>query len=427
MKDVSGRVFELQEAAYALFRRDAAGIVEADPDRLIPGGGIDAAGWKVLDSGKPDGLDLRLVGYSAIKLDKNREVGDLVAVERPNAATRLFLVWVPSSVVADLRVRPAPDRLHFHILYHPPTWESCYVRTPYWDGVCPSWAPIRNEERDVCVPDMDQKPLYVRLGLRYLSRYSLAVPQHLVAQAGRKPRMIYVTPVADSRDFPDLVSPVGILSALREIADFLVSRHTKGAVTSFPGVVGNVVLSGYSRSGTHLAAVMARLSPGDAFFSKNLTQVIAFDINLGDNQQQREAVFNPLWDSLFRWKSSINRKARVSLYTAYRYHADYMLRNSRGTMEARTSVDLDKVGWTDEGLRKARGSPRGEGIEAYDSDASLALVHLPPTFPSVYLGAVANPRGYVPKPAGNGHSWYLKALMSHALAHGDPATFGPPR
>jgi hypothetical protein len=140
MRDVSEQVFELQEPGYALFRRDKAGV-SADPDRLIPGSMIDAAGWRVLDPGKPDGLDLRSVNYSAIKLDKNQEVGDLVAVERPNAATRLFFVWVPSSVVSDLRDGAVLDRLHFHLLYHPPTWESCYVRTPYWDGVCPNWAP----------------------------------------------------------------------------------------------------------------------------------------------------------------------------------------------------------------------------------------------------------------------------------------------
>src|SRR4051812_39781730 len=133
LNDVSDRVFALQEPGYELFRRERSGIVSADPDRLIPGSGIDAAGWTVLDASRPDGLNLRFVDYSSIKLDKQREVGDLVAVERPNAVTRLFFVWVPSTVVADMRSSSMPDRLHFHLLYHPPTWESCYVRTPYWD------------------------------------------------------------------------------------------------------------------------------------------------------------------------------------------------------------------------------------------------------------------------------------------------------
>ncbi len=425
--DVSERVFQLQEAGYALFQRDATGRVSADPERIIPGTGINAAGRNVLDSTKPDGLNLSFIDYSAIKLDKRQEAGDLVAVERTDAATRLFFVWVPSTVIADMRSGNMPSALHFHILYHPPTWESCYVRTPYWDGRCPRWTPTYDREKDVCVPDMDKQPIYVRLGLRYASQYSLAVPHHLVAQTGRHPRVIYIAPVASNRDFADLQSSRGILSALGEIADFLSGRETNGKATKYSGAIGQVTVSGYSRSGTHLAALMRQLSSRDPFFINNLTQVNAFDINLGNNQGEREASFNPLCDALFRWKSSVNKKARICIYTAYRYHADYVLRGSRGTLSSPTRVDLDSVKWTNEALRNAQGTPRGQGLEAYNSDGSVALVHLPSTFANVYLGPVRNARGYIPVPNGNGHNWFLRALMSHALAHGDPAGFGSSR
>jgi hypothetical protein len=49
LTDVRERVFKLQEPEYALFFRDAAGSVRADPNLLIPNAGIQAAGWRILD------------------------------------------------------------------------------------------------------------------------------------------------------------------------------------------------------------------------------------------------------------------------------------------------------------------------------------------------------------------------------------------
>jgi len=96
-------------------------------------------------------------------------------------------------------------------------------------------------------------------------------------------------------------------------------------------------------------------------------------------------------------------------------------------MSVINNFNLEAPKWTDEGLRKEHGQPRGEAMEAYNSDASLSLVHLPVAFANVYLGKVANPRGYRPMPIGNGHNWFLRALMTHAVGHADPAMFGPPR
>jgi hypothetical protein len=425
--DVSSRVTAAQEKGYELFRPGPSGTPRADPEAVLPGAGIEAAGWKALDPTKLDGLNVGLVKYADIRLDKTREVGELFAAERTSGSTKFFFIWVPRPVVSAIRSGHPPSELQFHVLFHPPTWESCYVRTPYWDGTCPNWRPNIEAERDVCVADMDKQPIYVRLGLRYTNQYSRAIAQHLVALRSREPLIVYITPVATAHDFADIVKTSALLALLRDVANFITARITDGKQNEYSGALGKLMLSGYSRSGTRLAAIMNQLSPSDVFFSRHLSQINAFDINLGDTQSEKEAAFNPLWDRLVQWKASMNRNARACIYTAYRYHADHVLRNSRGAMSLVSKFNLEAPGWTDEGLRKERGQPRGEAMEAYDSDASLSLIHLPVGFASVYLGAVANPRGYRPMPPGNGHNWFLRALMTHAVAHADPAMFGPPR
>jgi hypothetical protein len=132
-------------------RLDPSGAAKADPERLIPGAEIEAAGWRVLDPTKPDGLNIGAVKYADIKLDKNREAGELFAVERTSGTTKFFFIWVSRPVVSAIRSGNPPSALHFHVLFHPPTWESCYVRTPYWHGTCPNWHPAIEAERDVCV------------------------------------------------------------------------------------------------------------------------------------------------------------------------------------------------------------------------------------------------------------------------------------
>jgi hypothetical protein len=266
LTDVSSRVLSLQEAGYELFLSNSLGLAKADPEKILPGVGVEAAGWHVLDASKKDGLNVDLVKYSDIKLDKNREVGELFAAERGSGATRLFFVWVPRPVAHAILAGNALLTLHFHLLFHPPTWETCYKRTPYWQGTCLDWRPVVDAERDVCVADMDKKPLYVRLGLRYVSQYSRAIPQHLIALRGREPLMVFVAPVSDSRDFVDIVATSSLLALFRDTANFITSMITKGKQTEFAGAIGKVIVSGYSRSGTRLTAIMSQMSSSDLFF-----------------------------------------------------------------------------------------------------------------------------------------------------------------
>ena len=346
LTDVSDGVFALQEQGFELFSKDSSGAVGADPNKVVPDAGIQAAEWRVLDPQKPDGLSVGWVDYKSIKLDKVREAGELFAVDRTNGSPRLYLVWASRAIAAMIR-QGGSDPLNFHVLFHPPTWESCYKRTPYWNGVCSNWHPVADNEKDVCVQNMDQKPLYVRLGLRYCSQYSLAIPQHLIAVRGREPLVIYVTPVSDFHDFPDLVQTSTMLGILQEIADFLTAKVTAGKQTQYPGTVGKIILSGYSRSGTRLVSIMNSLSGKDVFFSKHLSQINAFDINLGNNQAEREAAFNPLWNQIVRWKLGgggnppVNRDGRVCVYTAYRYHANYVLGHSQGGIGPPTTLNLE--------------------------------------------------------------------------------------
>lgn len=431
MKDVSSVILPIQEEWVKVFVPGPGGTPVPDPARLVPGDRTDAAGWHVLDPKAKDGVTVTPVKYADVHLDPVKESGRFWALERDRGATRLFFVWAPPALLTEL-AGPTAANLDVHVLFHPPTYETCYRNTPYWQGSCKDWRGAG------CTSDMQSEHLYVRLGLRYAAVDFHAIAHHLIALRGRRPRMAYVVPVADIGNFADLMRPDRLMEVLGEIASFLRTAVLPGSQAQDQGPVGKVMLSAYSRSGTRLLGkggkegLLSDLDGHREFFSRHLTQINAFDINLGDTPKERMTTFAPLWADLLRWRTR-NRAARAYFYTAYADHLAHMLTAKPGLFSERQEVNLEEVPWSDETLRGTPGVLRGRGVEAYGGDATLGVVHLPTTFFQLYIrngpdpkDIIGNPRG-IAYPPGHGHGWFLRSLLSHALGHADPGLFAGPR
>jgi hypothetical protein len=112
LTDVGSKVFVAQERGYELFKLDSAGKAVGDPERLLPGEEIEAAGWHILDPGKPDGLNYGPVKYADIRVDKSREAGALFAAERDSGKTTLFFVWLNRPIVSAIRSGRPSQAMH---------------------------------------------------------------------------------------------------------------------------------------------------------------------------------------------------------------------------------------------------------------------------------------------------------------------------
>ncbi|MEW9556338.1 hypothetical protein [Nonomuraea sp. NPDC050783] len=423
MRDVSRTVIDLHPVG--LFRRGPSGEVEQDFGALLPGGDLRKFGWTILDKGASDGFSYRPVPFSAAGIsdaNKNAFGGRVFALERDSGTTRLFLVWLPTTLVNRIRNGTLLAPLNFHVLFHPLTYESEYTGTrPYWTG--------KNQ--------VDGVPYYVRLGIRYLCSDFKAVAHHVMAVADREPNLAYVVPVAESTgNFQDLITPDGMLSTLNELYQTLLTLLQAPEKPRFDAV-GHVMLSGYSRSGNRLVELMAQFGT-KPFFTQHLIQLNAFDINLGNSDRERLPQLARLWEGARQW-ASVNKKARVYLYTAYRSHYDHCLNNPipRGNRwDDSVHVNLDDVSWSDTAAKAKTGDKRGTASETYASSGRFGIVCLPTSFFRFYL---ANRHGDQEETVGNpvrgwhdgdydlrrahGHGLFLRGMMSHALAHGDPAFF----
>ncbi|GAA1381067.1 PilN domain-containing protein [Catellatospora chokoriensis] len=426
MRDVGRTVFDLQPGE--LFRRDASGNVEADPGALLAGADLWKFGWKVLDRAAADGFTYHLAPFASAGINEGnkREVaGRAFALERDSGTTRLFFVWLPGALVDRMSKGTLLAPLNFHVIFHPPTRGPEYTGSqPYWKGKLPA----------------DGVAYYLRLGTRYLCSDFRAVAQHVMALTDREPNLAYVVPVADlAGNLGDLTSPDGMLGALTELNRTLSTLLRPAGPVQFEKI-GGVMLSGYSRSGDRLVELMAQLGR-KPFFTEHLMQVNAFDINLGDNDAQRLPQLARLWEGVRQW-ASFNRRARAFVYTAYRSHYQQCLASPPGSgWTDRIDVNLEQVSWSDSALKTVKGDERGTASEAYGVDGRFGLVCLPISFFRQYLTnheggkreVLGNPaRGwhnadYDLEPRAHAHGLFLRGLMSHALAHADPAFFAPRR
>jgi hypothetical protein len=260
----------------------------------------------------------------------------------------------------------------------------------------------------------------------------------LLDALAKDPYVMYVVPVADSpANFSDLINPDTLQATLRDIYHFIARRLAPQRTPQFDKI-GKVMLSGYSRSGNRLTELMMKVGTGHKFFSDHLTQLNAFDINLGNNDAERLPVFEKFWNNVRLWRSKVNPAARAFIYTAYRSHyrvcKDKPI-SSSDTWSPSTDLNMEDVKWSDEGRKKARGAIRDMASECYNQDGTLGLLCLPVMFFEFYLmndnNKIGNSiRGWA---AGDyhsgglhGHGLFLRAMMSHAIAHADPKFFAGP-
>ncbi|MFB4293827.1 hypothetical protein ACBI99_39775 [Nonomuraea sp. ATR24] len=425
MRDVSRRVLELHPGEP--FRAGPGGAAETEPRALLGGGELRKFGWKVLDASMADGITYAPVPFGSASISEaNRAVvaGRAFALERDTGTTRLFFVWLPSALADRLAKGTMTGPLNFHVIFHTPTYLDSYVKSrPYWTGKNPS----------------DRVAYYVRLGARYLSTDFRAVAHHVMAVTARDPNLAYVVPIADlSGNLSDLTTPGGLLGALTEVNAALAALLSGPAPS---GKVGGVMLSAYSHSGDRIVALMRHIS-GAPFFTEHLMQINAFDVNLGDNDQQRLPELARMWEGVRQW-ATLNRRARAYVYTAYRSHYAQCLASPvpRGAAWTdRADVKLDDVTWSDSAAKAAPGQSRGVASEAYGPDGRFGVVCLPVSFFRFYLEnhhhgkteIIGNTArgwhdGEYDIGRAHGHGLFLRGLMSHAVARADPVFFAPVR
>ncbi|QKW22876.1 hypothetical protein HUT16_30685 [Kitasatospora sp. NA04385] len=438
MNDVVQRVVELQDADHRFFSPGPSSTPA--PDLLMPYG-IDMAGVRVLDQDADDGVTVEVADYGALKVNPWKDCGRLLVLERDTGATRLFFVWVPKALDAELAAGSTAP-LDVHLVLHPSVSWPCYTNTPYWDGRCrDGW-----QNWHCSPPTMREQPVFVQVGLRYAATDFHLAAQHVVAVPGQRPRMALVVPVADPRSyFTDLADPSALVPALGDVADFL--RRRAGLGIGGAASVGKVMVSVYSLSGNLLLKSGKGLFSGlpdlprslpagplRDFYARRLTQVNAFDINLDNVPAVRAAAFRDLWRKVTAWRS-VNPGARAFYYTTRADETAHLLTAQPGLFGRPTELNLDAVKkWTDMSLRDAKaGAPRGLAREAYSADGRFGVLYVPTTFFRLYIRngpneVVENPGRGFRYGRGNGHSWFLRSLMSHALRHADPALFvpGPP-
>ncbi|WP_250402440.1 hypothetical protein [Streptomyces cellostaticus] len=435
MTDAFARFQPLQGPGYSVLKPDGT----TDTDLLLPlmfhrDRAIDVPGRRVLDAGKPDGLNVRMVEYTDIPGGLADEHGTVLVAEREKG-TQLFLMWVSRTAALHLKGR-TPEKVNVHFLFHPPTYRECYTESTYWTGTCG----IDGKDR-YCVDSgfKGQQP-YVQLGERYLCTGDTgfrAVAQHLLASDRLEPNVIYVVPVASTRggNFDDLLTAEALARAVQDVIIF-ASRKIAGS-PDVDGFVdfGEVMLSGYSHSGDRVEKLLLTVSD-TPFFRRHLSQINLFDPNLDEKDARIRLVrFKALLEKAALWKKKINRDARIFVYTSYGDHQQAML-GSDLKLESPTVVNLDTVDWSVDrsGARpskRAKGArPRGSGVEAYDHDRTVGLVHIPVAFFRHWLeDKLDNPSGWdqATRDSGHGHGWILRTLMSHALSHAAPSWFGAQR
>ena len=406
MRDVTSEVKELLRQAYEKEK-------DWDPDTyymknpfIVLGqrDGANVPEWQALDQHKEDGLNLHYVRFREKKIDDSKieQIGNIVALERDTGKTRLFFVWVPPKTLFDPTSVNDASPIDYHILFHPPTYEDKY-QVPYWNGF------------------YQKNPTFVTLGLRYLFWDYPIIAQHLLTSPAPWSRLVCVIPIAafegGNANFNDVIVPTEMMNVLREIGEFLLKKNTSSSS------VGKIILSGYSRSGDRLVKMLDQYmndTNHKSFFERSLFQMNAFDINLGDTDQQRLPIFKKFWSNIVTLKTRINRDLRVRVYTAYRSHADH-IRNygSNGGLDLGYTIQInfDEAEWSDKTLKKGKGQRRGEGIQSYNGDRSVSLVHIPTAFFKLYIKnkkeEVANPLGF--STPGHGHGWFLQTFVSHAL------------
>lgn len=442
MKDVADAILPLQD--WKLFRHEASGDIVVDPNVVLPGTTLWKSGWRILDASAVDGITLKETPFTDAGIDsdarKATAAGRVFAIDAESGTTRLCFVWVPTYLVRALQEGTLREPPNFHVLFHPPTYETYYKKTrPYWTGLQP-------KVEDGGDPRFAGKAMYVWLGQRYLCSDFFAVAHHVMAVTARDPALIYVVPVADHpANFGDLIDPDGMLRILLSLYHFIARKLAPAHAPRFERV-GRIMLSAYSRSGDRLTTLMRAAGSGHPLFAQHLAQLNNFDINLGNNDEERLPVFTQYWKDVCAWKGRVNPQARAFVYTAYPSHFAVCEASPPpvvGGWQTVSRMNLDDVAWSEPAKKALRpATSRGAGTETYTSDGAFGAVCLPVSFFEHYLTndvkvgnkieqvIVGNKlRGWANGTYGIGrshsHGLFLRGMLSHAIAHAAPAFFGP--
>ena len=244
-----------------------------------------------------------------------------------------------------------------------------------------------------------------------------------------------VVPVSSPSSYNNLSTPTELQDALGEIA----KRCYEGAgpprlVGARSPVVKRVALSGYSRSGILLSALLSG-KVDSPFLTDTLKEVYAFDVMLDERDDKgqitktKQQGYEELWARLKKWQGDDSSR-KIRLYSAepgtvVNIYAELKSRLQKYGGGYHNPSAFSKFNKTPVPGGSSVFSSLSDGYEIYSTDNSRSLVVLPFNNSLVYLSTenIRNPGGFRPggdyEPDLEGHSWFVSRLQSHALFHSE--------
>lgn len=391
-------------------------------DASDPAGLFDYRRRQMVDFGPPP---------TVVGKDYLRDVGKALFLERTDdpsnpSLTRLFFVWLSPGLWSSFATKAGRDvRVGVHVLFHPKAGLQHYPA---------DWR-ARNKSKSKDHKDKD----FFRLGWRYLVSEKFSATQILSAlkpsSADLKSHVspfassMLVVPVSPLAAYDNMKDPGELQAALGEICRVSYqSVRKQGAVAAneAPKPV-RVSLSGFSRSGECLYALLAPKHAQHPFMTTIVREIYAFDIEINADNEEKPTAWARFWPLLTAWQGD-DADRRIRIYSAEKDVLSAVYAELRRNLAATGGGDV-KVGSfkrfngkLSDGKAKLRFSGLEDGYELYSNDNSRILVVLPLANFLKYLDQVSpNPGGIDPNPAFEpglqGHSWFVSRLFSHALFH----------
>jgi hypothetical protein len=293
--------------------------------------------------------------------------------------TRLIMVWKPPYIDLNPGDNRRVARFGYHVTLHPAASRlpSC-TRAVYPFGVDPQHPDFRP---------------YVDLGYRYLFHDFFSLQQHISAAR----RIIFVVPVGSAHDqFADIASAGGMYQLLKDINLFMFKAGNAGYETYMTqGGVERVALSAFSYAGTYLLKVLDPKQPDLGSKDESVKgPALQFYCNVSGRD---------FWNKASHWRGNDKDK----MIRIYGVDGDSVFQG------AARQVDPSF---------KMMSLPKGPGRVGEAHKGGISIVIIPTNFFKIYTTKngriIGNPRGVelVP-PSSNGHHWFPRFFMNHALAH----------
>ena len=367
-------------------------------------------------------LDEKLIGRIFI-LERNDRQAD-------KDKTRLFFVWLSPKLVEHFKSTTANAAdVKASVIFHPLGGLDRYPA--YWNG-------------DIDPPKF---PNFLELGARYLCKEKHSVTQHICAlkpvkEPGKRVQLdasssvisvMVVVPVASARAYMNMANPAELEEALKQIARRCHEGVTSTIATGQAPMISRVAVSGYSRSGVLLRALLNNSKLNEPFLRKTLKEFYAFDVMLDEKDEKGNLIkskqqgYDELWSKLKAWQGDDSDK-KIRLYSAepstvFNIYTELKSRLQKyGGGYHNQTVPFSSFNKTPSSDGRSYAN-LSDGYEIYSTDNSRSLVVLPSNNSLVYLSTenIQNPQGFAPggdyEPQLEGHSWFVSRLMSHALFH----------